>query len=119
MTATRLQVQAFLGKLSRIDTEAIEISLRKKTSDFLAEMEMEKEDVIPRLLGLTVGDYSYGPSLSDWPQGGDVWIFGDVCKGRLVYVKLCIAKAPPGHSMVCMSYHAPEQPMRFPYANKK
>lgn len=119
MTATRMQVQAFLGKLGRAEAKAITILMRKKTVDFLAEMEMQREDVIPRLFGLTVSDYSYGPSPSDWPQGGDVWTFGDICNERQVYVKLCISKLPPGHSMVCMSYHAPEQSMRFPYANKK
>lgn len=122
MPATRLQVQHFLNQLGTLHPGDILLSRQRKTLDFMAQIDYEMIDVVRELRQLGIEDYSYGPNQNDWGVGW-VWHFGKTvvqCVNRTelahrVYIKLCLAVTREGRRTTCMSFHRPEQTMRFPY----
>lgn len=64
------------------------------------------------LADLIVADYSEGPK-KDYAGGPDLWVFGKQMKGTDLYIKVTLGLTGIG-SVVCMSFHAAEHPMKFP-----
>lgn len=122
MSATRLQVQHFLARLSALPSRDIILSRQRKTLEFMAQIDFEMVDVVRELKQLRIEDYSYGPGQNDWGTGW-VWHFGKTVaqhmggqeRGHRVYIKLCLAVSLGGHRTTCMSFHPPERAMQFPF----
>ncbi len=117
--ANREQVRTFLTAFKRAATEAgpkIAIVSRDKNRNALTDLgltERQRDDVI---LALTPDNYSMGPEPDDVPtRGGFVWIFGAEVHGQPAYIKLKLVEDGPLRKAICVSFHAAERPIRFPF----
>jgi hypothetical protein len=82
---------------------------RKKNSDCLATLKLFEDDVIDEVLSLTYKDYVSGPH-KDNNGTGDIWVFGKVISGHLIYIKLKIDY----DNAKCISFHLADWNMKFP-----
>ena len=62
-----------------------------------------------------IEDYSQGPLEERMYGGVAMWIFGKDVKKNEVYIKITMGFA--GGSVICISFHAAEYPMRYPFKN--
>lgn len=60
-------------------------------------------------------DYYEGPSLDHNGDGTEVWVFGKLIEGVMVYIKLKIAQ---DGFCKCISFKRAERPMRLPYRDE-
>jgi hypothetical protein len=79
--------------------------------NILGMMPMERVEVI---LELEADDYSHGPRRDERDLPGDVWVFGKTIQGATMYIKLKLDPDP-----VCLSFHAAEHAMHFPFKLQK
>ena len=109
---------------SEVEAFLREFHARMKVWDVLFMDDREKNTVSVMALGitrkqrkqvleeLTAMDYSEGP-IKDWIDGPDLWVFGKALKGTELYIKVTLGLTKTG-SVVCISFHAAEHPMKFP-----
>ena len=83
----------------------------------LADLEMKTAEVKDIVLSLTPLDYVRGP-IKDRKMVGDLWEFGKEVKGQEVYIKLKIAKVGKKKIAKCISFHAPNYPLCYPFKKK-
>lgn len=62
---------------------------------------------------LQVGDYVEGPVIDLLNNEGEMWVFGKDVKGREVYIK--IALGYENGQTICISFHAAEYPLVYPF----
>lgn len=85
---------------------------REKNTLALAELGITPNQRKEVLESLTTMDYSEGP-VKDMDHGPDLWVFGKQVKGSEVYIKITLGLLASG-SVVCISFHISEHPMKFP-----
>lgn len=62
---------------------------------------------------LSLEDYSQGPLPDKQFLGDDLWVFGKVVKQQEIYIKITLGL--PGKRVICISFHAAEYPMSYPF----
>ncbi|MFR9670441.1 MAG: toxin [Rikenellaceae bacterium] len=86
---------------------------RGKNTQALAELEITpayRREVIDRIEAI---DYSEGPIINDRDNRGDLWVFGKDVKGKEVYIKISFGATD--RSPICISFHTPKYPMKYPF----
>jgi hypothetical protein len=110
-------VEAFLASLkAKLPIWGIIIrSDRQKNTQTIADLEfIHVEQEIKGVLNqLTVIDYSEVPLEEKLHGIPDMWVFGMIIKGREIYIKLSLGF--PNRSVICISFHEAERPMRYPF----
>ncbi|MBL7181092.1 MAG: type II toxin-antitoxin system MqsR family toxin [Desulfobacterales bacterium] len=106
-------VNKFLSDFKKLIAQrGVLLLFRKKNQETLTELGFTQLDVQNEILKLDSTDYSDGPQPDDKGRPGEVWVFGKVIKHEEIYIKLKIS----GTSQpICISFHAAEQPMNYPY----
>ena len=85
---------------------------RGKNAQTLLQLEIrpfEREKIIDSVI---VEDYSEGPLEDKLNQSADMWVFGKIYKGKMIYIK--IAMGLPINPVICISFHEAEYKMKFP-----
>jgi len=80
----------------------------------LAGLGLTREACKIEILGLSVTDYCKGPQ-PDKDRPGDIWVFGREIEGREIYIKLKMAKVGSHKIAKCISFHAAERPLCYPF----
>ena len=80
----------------------------------MADLGLTSENCKVEILGLSVTDYCKGPE-PDKDRPGDIWVFGKKIAGREVYIKLKIAQVGIHKIAKCISFHAAQQPLCYPF----
>lgn len=88
---------------------------RGKNTQALVDLELRPIDRKLTLEGLVVRDYSEGPLKENLYGGTDMWVFGKHIKTKEVYIKISLGAN--GSSVICISFHIAEHPMRYPLNN--
>ena len=88
---------------------------RGKNAQTLADLEIAPRQRDGVIAVLKAEDYSEGPVQDGLNHGANMMVFGKMVKGREVYIK--VTMGVPGSSVVCISFHIAERPMRYPFKN--
>ena len=115
--ATKTEVQQFLSdfkiKLSVYDI--IFRDSRPKHLQALLNLEMSPADRRKIIEAIHPIDYSEGP-LDDNLYGiASMWVFGKQVKKQEFYIKISMGR--PNSNVICISFHASEHPMKYPFKN--
>ncbi len=86
---------------------------RGKNTQTLADLEIRPIDRKRILEALVVTDFSEGPLEERLYGGAEMWVFGKAVKKREVYIKITLGF--PGSSVICISFHIAEYPMKYPF----
>jgi hypothetical protein len=108
----------FLRKFKQIATagRGVDVVPRRKNLESLISLGLTRKNCIEQILSLSVADYCDGPK-ADTDRPGEIWTFGKLIGDKEVYIKLKIAQV--GETMIakCLSFHAAEHPLCFPFNN--
>jgi hypothetical protein len=85
---------------------------RGKNIQALANLELRPIDRKKILEDLNINDYCEGPLEEVLYKGADMWVFGRVVKKKEVYIKITMGFK--GASVLCISFHVAEHPLKFP-----
>lgn len=115
----RWRVEAVLALARRIDLTTLSIPGRKdptsKTSICMRGLGYTPSDVLEVIRSLEVRHYSEGPKRDDKGRPHDLWVFGKIVEGKLIYIKFTVFYENDTVVGICVSFHEPEREMAFPY----
>ena len=112
---SQLKLALFLKEFKGLVQEkGLYVVDRSVHQNSLADLGLTKEDCKIEILGLSVTDYCQGPQ-PDHDRPGDIWVFGREIADRDVYIKLKIAEVGSDKIAKCISFHAAEHPLCYPY----
>ena len=80
---------------------------RVKNRELLVDFGLTKKQREEIILGLSVLDYSSGPTRDEY-KPGQYWVFGKYVEGIEIYIKLKIAGPPGDEYPICFSFHKSE-----------
>lgn len=117
--AQKKKVGEFLKEFKKIITtgRGLDIIPRRGYIDALAKLGLTKKNCKDEILTLSVADYSEGP-IRDRDRPGEIWVFGKCIGGKEVYIKLKIAHSGNEKIAKCLSFHAAQHPLCFPFKQK-
>ncbi len=113
--ATKEEVQLFLQDFTTKMAfwDIIYLDQRGKNAQALLDLEIMPHLRKAYLEQLKVANYCEGP-LEDTLHGGtDMWVFGINIQNKEVYIKITLGWQ--GKPVICISFHAAEYPMHYPY----
>lgn len=110
------QVELFLHQFKRAWLPDCIVVDRGKNNQALADLEFTPYQRRNLVLALTVENYSEGPFVDHQDPNQRVWIFGAEAGGREVYVKLALKEGSGLFRAKCLSFHAAEQGLVYPFA---
>lgn len=118
--AQKEKVGEFLKEFKKIVTtgRGLDIIPRRDNIDALAKLGMTKKNRKDEILALSVADYCEGP-IPDRDKPGEIWVFGKCMGGKEVYIKLKIAHSGNEKIAKCLSFHAAQHPLCFPFKEKQ
>lgn len=116
--ATKTQVEQFLNHLrDKIRFFDVAFRPRDKNTNALTQVDILPIDRINYLLSLTAADYYSGPNKDTYDPGKpDYYEFGLDIKGTEVYIKISLGLI--NKRADCMSFHAAEFPITYPFKEK-
>ncbi len=85
---------------------------RGKNAKTLLKLELPPFQRTEVLKNLDTKDYSEGPLADTLHSGPDMWVFGKTVHKQEIYIK--ISMGFPGASVICISVHIAEHPMKYP-----
>lgn len=85
----------------------------KNSTRTLLQMGINGDQVGECLQELQPTDYFQGPLPNQQAGNPDVWVFGHVCRGHEMYVKVHLGR--PSRQVVCISFHLAEHPIQYPF----
>jgi hypothetical protein len=85
---------------------------RGKNTQALLDLAIRPNDRKTILETLETQDYCQGPLQETLYGGSDMWVFGKSVQGQEVYIKITLGAM--GSSVICISFHLAEYPMRYP-----
>lgn len=91
---------------------------REENKECILQLGFRYADIQETLLGLSVEDYCEGPC-QDRDQPGELWVFGKVMEGNVVYVKLKLASFGPLRIVRVISFHFAEHTLQYPFKEKE
>ena len=112
----RLQVFCFLRdfKENLLQNRAY-FYKHQKNLETLIELGLTCRDQDEILLSLQLEDYSSGPEPDMYHSGQVFWVFGKQIEGVELYLKLKIVSQAGEEYAVCISFHAAEYPLEYPF----
>jgi hypothetical protein len=113
--ATKEEVQSFLQNfITKMSIWGIVYrDQRGKNAQALLDLEITPHSRKAYLEQLKYTDYSEGPLEEVLNGGADMWVFGMNIQGKEVYIKITLGWQ--GRPVICISFHAAEYPMHYPY----
>lgn len=121
--AERWRIEAILALARQVDLTTLSIPSRKdpasKTSICMRRLGYTPSDVLAVIHSLEVRHYSEGPKRDDKGRQHDLWVFGKVVEGKLIYIKFTVFYDNDAVMGICVSFHEPEREMAFPYGRMR
>lgn len=118
-TAERWKIEAVLTLVRQVEVCNFFIAGQHipagKTRLFLEKLSFDECDVLGIVQGLEVEDYSEGPLADDKGRCRDLWVFGAYVETFETYIKLAIYVTGEAVRSICVSFHAAEWPLFYPY----
>jgi hypothetical protein len=112
---SQLEIAFFLKEFKQLVQEGgLYVVSRLEHQKSLVDLGLTKEACKVEILGLSVTDYCKGPQ-PDKDRPGDIWVFGKEIAGSEVYIKLKITQVGSDKFAKCISFHAAEHPLGYPY----
>lgn len=87
--------------------------LRPENKECILQLGFKKQDIKDTILGLSVEDYCEGPC-KDHDIPGELWIFGKVIDGKLIYIKIKLASFGTLRMVRVISFHFALHALTFP-----
>lgn len=114
------EIRDFLVEFKRIMAKGrgLDIVNRRENIDTLAKMGLTKKNLIEEIMTLSVENYCQGPE-PDRDRPGDVWVFGKQIDAEEIYIKLKIAHVGKEKIAKCLSFHAANFPLCYPYRGEE
>ena len=109
----RDQVMLFLALMRDCAACSFRFERRDNNMATLAHLGITMHDAKGRILALTPSDYVEGPTQREGHPSQESWVFGLRIHDTDVYIKLEVRLEPA--RCLCVSFHAAERPMTFPY----
>jgi len=117
---TKVGVRDFLMEFKKIAVtgRGLDIVNRRENLDALAKLGLTKKNLKEEIMTLSVEDYCEGPE-PDRDRPGDIWVFGKHIGGEEIYIKLKIAQVGKEKIAKCLSFHAANFPLCYPYRGEE
>lgn len=114
------QVRDFLVEFKGIVSKGrgLDIVNRRENIDALSRMGLTKKSLIEEIMILSVENYCQGPQ-PDRDRPGHIWVFGKQVGAEEIYIKLKIAQVGKEKIAKCISFHAADFPLCYPYRGKE
>ena len=121
---TRREVAQFLSEFKAALTLGFVRWLKRSAEGkaHLSGLNINRNQAIEHLHGLTPDNYCKGPEPDDFDQNRDVWFFGADVEGTEAYIKLALQPDPRRRTVVnalIWSFHTAEHPLRYPLEGAK
>ena len=116
----RSRIKDFLVEFKKIVIKGrgLDIVNRRENIDALAKIGLTKKNLVEEILTLSVEHYCQGPE-PDRDRPGEIWVFGKQIGGEEIYIKLKIAKVGKEKIAKCLSFHAANFPLCYPYRRER
>ncbi len=92
----------------------LDIVNRHENIEALAKLELTKKNLREEIMTLSVENYCEGPE-PDRDRPGDIWVFGKQVGTEEIYIKLKIAQVGKEKIAKCLSFHAANFPLCYPF----
>ena len=112
--ASKEEINSFLKKYRRIMFQPNKFHLVPRTFDGFTNLGLTVEQVKHEIKTLKYLNYDRGPTPDENKDGTDIWEFGKLIDGKLVYIKL---KLDPLIGCKCLSFKESNGPFTLPYKN--
>ena len=110
------EIRGFLLQFKKIVTEGrgLDIVSRRQNMEALARLGLTKKNLREELMTLSVENYCEGPK-PDRDMPGKIWVFGKQIGCEEIYIKLKIAQVGKEKIAKCISFHAADFPLCYPF----
>ena len=110
------KIRKFLKEFKEIASKGrgIDVIPRRENIDNLAQLGLTKKNRNEEIMTLSLVDYCKGPE-PDKDKSGEIWVFGKQIGNKEVYIKLKIAQVGDEKIAKCLSFHAANYPLCYPY----
>lgn len=110
------EIRDFLLQFKKIMAtgRGLDIVNRRENIEALAKLGLTKKNLKEEILTLSVEDYCEGPE-PDRDRPGTIWIFGKQIGSEEIYIKLKIAQVGKEKIAKCISFHAADFPLCYPF----
>jgi hypothetical protein len=112
------EIRTFLKEFNKIAStgRGIDVIPRKENQAALTNLGLTKKNRTDEIMTLSLSDYCDGPKPDQNPnKPGKIWVFGKSIGGKEVYIKLKIAQVGNQKIAKCLSFHAADYPLCFPF----
>jgi hypothetical protein len=112
----RAEVRDFLLQFKKIMVtgRGLDIVNRRENLEALAKLGLTKKNLIEEIMTLSVENYCEGPE-PDRDRPGNIWVFGKQVGTDEIYIKLKIAQVGKEKIAKCLSFHAANFPLCYPF----
>jgi hypothetical protein len=86
---------------------------RGKNFEMLSLLDIRPIDREKVLDDLAIENYFEGPKPEEMYGTKEMWVFGQVVKGKEIYIK--ITKGIPSSNTLCISFHIAEYKLNYPF----
>ena len=116
----QVEIRDFLVEFKGIMSKGrgLDIVNRRENIDTLAKMGLTRRNLIEEIMTLSVESYCQGPE-PDRDKPGYVWVFGKQIGAEEIYIKLKIAQVGKEKIAKCISSHAADFPLCYPYQGEE
>jgi len=116
----KAEIRKFLMEFKKIMVtgRGLDIVNRLENMDALVQLGLTKKNLKEEVMTLSVENYCEGP-VPNRDRHGDVWIFGKQIAGKEIYIKLKIAHVGKFKIAKCLSFHASNFPLCYPYRTEE
>jgi len=96
----------------------LDVVNRRENIDTLARMGLTKRNLKEEIMTLSVENYCQGPE-PDRDKPGVIWVFGKQIGAEEIYIKLKLAQVGSEKIAKCISFHAADFPLCYPYRGEE
>jgi hypothetical protein len=114
--ATRLEVEQFLAEFHtkhRIFGIALIARTNPRNTETLLRYDISISKLKELIESLSILDYVSGPTEDALYGGSELWVFGNTYRDCELYIKISLGR--PNCSVLCISFHAAQFPLIYPY----
>jgi hypothetical protein len=103
-------LQAFQTKLSVFSV--VFLDRDKNSTKTLLKLGISGDNRLACLRELVTTDYVQGPTPNQQLTEAPLWVFGRTIRRHEIYIKVTLGR--PNGSVLCISFHLAEHPLRYP-----
>jgi hypothetical protein len=110
------EIRDFLLQFKKIMVtgRGLDIVNRRENIEALAKLGLTKGNLREEIMTLSAENYCEGPE-PDRDRPGTVWVFGKQIGSEEIYIKLKIAQVGKEKIAKCLSFHAANFPLCYPF----